>query len=300
MHSLSNSGCQNCGSVENFAPRLQQQQQQQQQQQLQPQAANVNAMVASEPQELLNKMQDACTTSFAPVDQAEDLSHQVLTMIMHDIKSPLSTIQLCLEIVEALSTFTEHDDPVARALIRAQANIERVQRLADDVLMQEKIKSGTIELDAKPISLECVVKDCIDSLTALAHVQNIKIVVADVKTVVFADKIRLGQILQNLLCNAISFSPPGTSVRIACEKQQIDEREHLVISIEDSGPGIPESIRTEIFKAFRQLPNGMERNGTYGLGLAICEMLVSLHKGKIWVKANTGRGCTFCVALPCI
>ncbi len=287
MQSLSNSGCQNCGAVENIST----------QQQL---AAAVNAMVVSEPQVLLNKMQDACTITFAPDDKTEDLSHQVLTMIMHDIKSPLSTIQLCLEIVEALSTFKENDDPVARALTRAQANIERVQRLADDVLMQEKIKSGTIELNAKPISLECVVKDCIDTLTALARVQNIEIAVADVKTVVFADKIRLGQILQNLLCNAISFSPPGSTVRIACTQQRFDDREHLVITVEDNGPGIPESICPEIFKAFHQLPNGMERSGTYGLGLSICEMLVSLHKGRIWVEANTGRGCTFCVALPCI
>lgn len=229
-------------------------------------------------------------------DQNEELN-QIVPMIMHDVKSPLSTIQLCLEIVAAL-TDKHNDEQLARAVARARANAERVQRLADEVLLMEKIKSDTIKLDMAPVTLQTVVLDCADTLTALAEEHNVEIEAHDMDTVVFADRLRLSQILQNLLSNAIRFSPRGSTVRISSEPCTVEERDFIRISVQDRGPGIPEPMIGEIFQAFRQATIGKSRSISYGLGLAICDRLVALQGGRIWVASDEDRGCTFHVELP--
>lgn len=238
-----------------------------------------------------------CILNKEPVVDNTDELNQIVPMIMHDVKSPLSTIQLCLEIVAAL-TDKHNDEQLARAVARARANAERVQKLADEVLLMEKIKSDTIKLEMTPVTLQTVVLDCADTLTALAEEHNVEIEAENMETVVFADRLRLSQILQNLLSNAIRFSPRGSTVRISSESCLVEEREFIRISVQDRGPGIPESMIGEIFQAFRQAGIGKSRSISYGLGLAICDRLVALQGGRIWVESDEDRGCTFHVELP--
>lgn len=226
-----------------------------------------------------------------------DEFNQIVPMIMHDVKSPLSTIQLCLEIVAAL-TDKQNDEQLSRAVARARANAERVQNLADEVLLMEKIKSDTINLNMVPVSLQTVVLDCADTLTALAEEHDVEIEAYGMDTVVIADRLRLSQILQNLLSNAIRFSPRGSSVQISSEPCVVEDRDFIRISVKDQGPGIPKSMIGEIFQAFKQAAIGKSRSISYGLGLAICDRLVALQGGRIWVESDEDRGCTFHVELP--
>lgn len=238
-----------------------------------------------------------CILNTEPIVDNTDELNQIVPMIMHDVKSPLSTIQLCLEIVASLTD--KHDDEqLARAVARARANAERVQKLADEVLLMEKIKSDTISLDMRSVTLQTVVLDCADTLTALAEEHNVNIEAENMDTVVFADRLRLSQILQNLLSNAIRFSPRGSTVRISSEPCVVDGQEFIRISVQDRGPGIPESMIGEIFQAFRQAAIGKSRSISYGLGLAICDRLVALQGGRIWVESDADSGCTFHVELP--
>lgn len=231
------------------------------------------------------------------VPKNNDEFNQIVPMIMHDVKSPLSTIQLCLEIVAAL-TDKQNDEQLSRAVARARANAERVQKLADEVLLMEKIKSDTINLNMVPVALQTVVLDCADTLTALAEEHDVEIEAYGMDTIVIADRLRLSQILQNLLSNAIRFSPRGSSVQISSEPCIVEDRDFIRISVKDHGPGIPESMIGEIFHAFKQAAIGKSRSISYGLGLAICDRLVALQGGRIWVESDEDRGCTFHVELP--
>jgi len=107
------------------------------------------------------------------------------------------------------------------------------------------------------------------------------------------DQGKFKQVLYNLVSNAIKFSPPGSSARL----QARSDEGFLVLSVSDSGPGVPEDDREAVFEEFRQLTDG-ERAGGSGLGLSITRKLVELHGGRIWVEETPGGGATFVVRLP--
>jgi signal transduction histidine kinase len=111
-----------------------------------------------------------------------------------------------------------------------------------------------------------------------------------VDTAVFVDRLRFDQVLINLLSNAQRYSPPAGLISLATRQ----ERDEVIISVTDSGPGVSDDVREMIFEPFYR----GDRSGL-GLGLAIAKSLVELHNGRIWVENGArGQGSTFCVALP--
>jgi signal transduction histidine kinase len=159
------------------------------------------------------------------------------------------------------------------------------------------IESGAIELRTKPIDLTELVKRHTAVNRPVAARKNIRLEL-DVEPglpAIEADPHKIEQVLENLISNAIKFSPRQTAVKVTLRR----EGGGLKIAVTDQGPGIPEDERGKLFQPFSRTsvrPTGGEQSS--GLGLAIARKIVEAHRGRIWLESEVGKGSTFFVTLP--
>jgi PAS domain S-box-containing protein len=229
-------------------------------------------------------------------EQAEEsnrLKSEFLNVISHELRTPL-TIML-----GNLPLLTDPDDlPEADEIADIAKDIEDSGRhllaLINDLLDLSKIEAGKMTINKELLSVATLTQDVITSVKTMAFEKNVMIKTEIDDIEVFADPIRLKQILLNLLGNAVKFTENGFI------KVKIKPMAHQVhFSIEDTGCGIDEQDIPLIFNAFRQSDSSVARraDGT-GLGLAITKKLVELHNGEISVKSQLGKGSVFSFSIP--
>ena len=227
--------------------------------------------------------------------RAEDLRREVMAMVTHDLRTPLMTIGNILDFFNRgiYGTFEDKGKDFLRSAIR---NVDRMTSLITDLLDIEKINSGTVrlELDEVPVA------DCFFAVKEMNEVSagGKKISLNfndDSHCIVMADEERLIRVIQNLVSNAIKFSPPNTAISVsAAAKVGVVE-----IAVADQGPGIAPDEVALVFDRYRQVgTNAKESAMGSGLGLAICKSIVELHGGQISVASELGKGSTFTFTLP--
>jgi two-component system, chemotaxis family, CheB/CheR fusion protein len=218
-----------------------------------------------------------------------------LAILSHELRTPLSSILMSAQLLESLAP----DDP---RVARASAAIERAAhtqaRLIEDLLDISRIVSGKLLLNLGPVELAEVVNDAIDQAQPSAGAKGLTLeaVITRPVGVVYGDPARLQQVVGNLLNNAIKFTPRGGRVDVRLEQLE----EHAVLTVRDTGMGIPAEVLPRLFSTFIQADSSVTRtHGGLGLGLAIVRHLVDAHGGQIEAQsAGPGKGATFRVALP--
>ncbi|GAA4300739.1 hypothetical protein GCM10023163_22870 [Aestuariibaculum suncheonense] len=227
--------------------------------------------------------------------QVDQLKDQFLANTSHELRTPLNGI---IGLSESLK------DGVAGPLsLKAIENLDmivnsgkRLSNLVNDILDFSKLKNNDLQLAIRPVDLYAItdlVLKVSESLIKGKPVQLINSVPKDIN-LVEADENRLQQILFNLIGNAIKFTEKGA---IQIETKQVAEK--MVISVSDTGIGIPEEKFESIFKSFEQVDGSVEREyGGTGLGLSVTRQLVELHGGNIYVASKVGEGSTFTFTLP--
>lgn len=224
--------------------------------------------------------------------EAQRLKAQVLAMVSHDLRTPLSSIRHALEMFEA-GMFGEVSAEGHAVISRADRSAKRMLRLIQDLLEVERINAGTIELDRSKVSCEELIQQSIHTVMELARDQEIALTTKAGDGVVFADSERLVQVLVNLLSNAIKFSPRGSVVEVSA----LSKTDNVEFSITDQGRGIPSGQEEIIFQRFGQAM-AQDASQGLGLGLSICKSLVELHGGTIRVESAGVRGSTFIFTIP--
>ncbi|MCC7531609.1 MAG: PAS domain S-box protein [Candidatus Melainabacteria bacterium] len=225
--------------------------------------------------------------------RAEKLKQEVMAMITHDLRSPLSTINNVLDFFEVLVTGGS-DERGQRYLNMARRNTDRMLTLINDLLDIEKIKSGNMTIEVESFALETCLSSCEGLSAGLAEEIGVKLVFEPTDSVVAADQKLIDRVLSNLVSNAIKFSPKGKTVRVS----SLLDGDFVLIKVEDQGPGIPIDQLESVFERFRQVrAPGAKTKGGSGLGLAICKAIVELHGGKIWVE-STSSGSSFFFTVP--
>ncbi len=199
---------------------------------------------------------------------ASDQRRYLMEMVAHDIRSPLMSSQVSLEVLS-----DERIGPLPPMAVRQvdalTKNIRRVISLTSDLMEIDKL-----------------------ALAELAKKKNITLVNDCQHIDVMADRLRLGQVITNIVTNAIKFSPENQWIRVLATKND----SYLNLSIIDNGPGIPKKHQQRIFEKYAQLENGAGKG--FGLGLAICQVIVQAHDGAIGVTNEPGAGARFWVRLP--
>ena len=168
--------------------------------------------------------------------------------------------------------------------------------LINDVLDFSKIEAGQLTLTVNPYSIKDVIQAVVAGTQSLATEKNLvlKTTIPGDLPSASGDERRIAQVLLNLVGNAIKFTDSG-EVRIDVAAKNGD----LLVSVSDTGPGIPETDRAKIFDEFRQAEGSItQKKGGTGLGLAIAKKIVELHGGKIWVESEVGKGSKFTFTLP--
>ncbi len=220
---------------------------------------------------------------------------EFLAIVSHDLRSPLSVISMCAtELTKACNEkrLTELERQWVDTILRYSASMGR---LISDLLDVERMATGRLELARMPLDLRDLIKESVDSFQIWALKLEIKLtldIAPNSNLVAYVDQERIRQVLDNLISNAMKFTPRGGSVSVRAESDDTAVR----LSITDSGQGIAEEKLPNIFERFYQIKH--EEPGGIGMGLYIAKWIVDGHNGKIWVESKLKCGSTFFFSLP--
>ncbi len=241
----------------------------------------------------LQKARDELTDTNELLKEAQQAQNRFFTNISHEFRTPLTLI---LGPSKQLSNELKDEKTKTKAdLIHRSA--KKLNRLVDELLDISKIESGEMKLNACPVNLVSIVKELAFSFSSLAERKKITFNVNNdnEKIITYLDKDKFDKILSNVLANAFKFTPEGgkIEVRISQNKKKVE------ITISDTGTGIPKNQINKIFDRFYQVDGShtREHEGT-GIGLALTKELVELHKGRIIVESEEGKGSTFRLIFP--
>ncbi|WP_224242336.1 ATP-binding protein [Hyalangium gracile] len=228
--------------------------------------------------------------------EVERLKNEFVSTVSHELRTPLTAILGSLSLLQG--GVVGSIDPQARGLIQiAHANVERLIRLVNDILDIEKIEAGGLELRLGEVDPIQVVSTTVDGIRGMAQMAGVQLVSeVDASLRAWGDFDRVVQVLTNLVSNAIKFSPPQGTVLI---RLAADGEQWVRFSVVDQGRGIAPEQRHKLFGKFQQLDGSDQRQkGGTGLGLAISKAIVELHRGRIGVESQPGKGSTFWFELP--
>ncbi len=227
--------------------------------------------------------------------ELEELRDSLVHMIVHDLRTPLTTIIGALKTI--VNTGYEPElthEFVPMALTSGQTLLEMINTLLD----VNKLESGQMQLELAEVDFNALAELALSQVKTLAHERSQSLTVSLLEQCarpLVADAEKLRRVLINLLGNAMKFTPVGGSIRISSRC----EDEGFVFSVVDNGPGIPEQDRERIFEKFGQasVRNEGHKYST-GLGLTFCKLVAEAHGGRIWVDSTVGKGSAFSVWLP--
>ena len=224
--------------------------------------------------------------------QVEKMKDALLATVSHELRTPLTSIIGYLDLLGTGDTPLNAED--ANYLEIAQRNAVRLQHMVEDLLFLARLDDGAFSLDTGRIDLVDAARDAIASVRPLAEIKRMTLDLdAPAEAHVQADGKRIGQALDNLISNALKFTPAGGNVGVS-----IDVRDDLVLlSVTDSGCGIPESEQDQLFERFFRSSTTTHLPGT-GLGLAIVKAIVETHGGSITCDSTQSSGTTFTFSLP--
>ncbi|MBI1268705.1 MAG: PAS domain S-box protein [Cryomorphaceae bacterium] len=236
------------------------------------------------------------------VSQLKELERKrkdIILMVSHDIRSPLTTIQMCLDYItdDRVEPGSEKSREMAA---RAIGCAESLMVLVNDFLMLEKISEGKISLFLSEFELSELVQECCHAIQPIADRKSIQFEAKGEPVSLVADRKKVGQVIDNLLGNAVKFSPQGSRIVIDFKAESRAESEMICLEVIDQGCGIADDRLSSLFMRFQE-PGKVERGSSegFGFGLSICRSLVEMHNGSIEARNNAdGIGSTFSVFLP--
>jgi PAS domain S-box-containing protein len=226
------------------------------------------------------------------LDQMKD---EFVALVSHELRTPLTSIRGYLELVldgeaGAISDEQRHFLGVV------DRNANRLLTLVGDLLFLAQIEAGKLSLDVGPVDLASIAAESVETARPIAEAKGISLTLATGSVPLFAgDRDRLGQLLDNLVSNAVKFTPAGGKVDVRVTKA----RGSAVLEVRDTGMGIPASEQEHVFESFFRSSRAADEaiQGT-GLGLAISKAIVHAHGGRITLASSEDEGTTFRVALP--
>ena len=212
--------------------------------------------------------------------------------LAHELKTPLTPMLISSQVL-ASELKEEPLLSLARNLSRGASNLN--SRI-DELLDLAKGEIGMLQLKIEPSDALQLLREVAEfvSPVALSRGQSLIMELPDSLPLVGADKVRLRQIVLNLLNNALNYTPEGGRITLRAAQKEAN----LVVEVEDTGPGIAEEGQQHMFEPYHRMEVAGERLSGLGLGLALCRTLVGLHGGQIWLKSSVGKGSTFSFSLP--
>ncbi len=223
----------------------------------------------------------------------ETLKQDFVDMVSHDLRSPLSSMQVALDMI-GQQAYGEISNDAQQEITGARKNLARLLDFVNDLLDFQKLKQGALQLDCDNAHVDGLVKSAVDLVKPALVAKEMKIEAIGEDILLYADSKKIVQMLTNLLANAIHYTPNKGKITVSWSQNS----EAVEIAVTDTGPGIAEEYRKKIFEAFEQTPQAASKGEGTGLGLAICKLICDAHKGSISVESEIGKGSKFIVKIP--
>jgi len=230
--------------------------------------------------------------------EADRLKSQLLSTVSHELHTPLAAIKGFATTL--LDCGDNLDDAEKREFLgEIDAAADRLSHLIDHLLQFSRLESGMLPIAPVPTRIVEVLEGALSHLRIRDPQKRVALDLPANLPMVMADPRRLREVLDNLLDNALKYTPAHSSLWIECVHTAENSVPVVRLTVRDDGPGVPEAMLERIFEPFRQAgdPAGLRNNGA-GLGLAICRRILGAQQGRIWAESVDGGGVAFIVTLP--
>jgi len=210
----------------------------------------------------------------------------------HELKTPLTSLKAFTQVLE--SRFKNSTDTSSHEIItKIDYQVNRIVSMINDMLDVSSLQAGGLNFNIAKFDLNDLVDEIGQNLQQTTKKHRIVIDLAPIG-VIPGDRERIGQVVNNLIANAIKYSPNAIEINVT---SKIEEYK-ITVSVQDHGIGIPAAEQKSIFEKFYRVGNSQKAFQGLGLGLFICYQIVDIHKGKIGVISQEGEGSTFWFSLP--
>jgi signal transduction histidine kinase len=218
----------------------------------------------------------------------EELTHT----LVHDLRSPLTTIAGMLELMEMEEPTSRRREMIQLARASARTMLDLVNAILD----VGRLESGDVPLRRKAVALTPMVEEAVGLQAPLARDRQLTVVsrMQSDPPAAWADPALVARVLQNLVGNAIKFTKPGGKIVVSAGRHG-EDRDMVLIAVKDEGPGVPPEMEDRLFEKFC---TGSQKEKGTGLGLAFCRLAVEAHGGRVWAESQPGHGSTFAFTLP--
>lgn len=225
----------------------------------------------------------------------EKMKDEFISTVSHELRTPLTSLRASLGLISS-GSLDKRPEKQRQMVEMAIGNCDRLVRLVNDILDFDKMERGRLPLRRVPVEAVDLLRRAADVASTPASQMQITFRIEATAGLVLADEDRILQVLNELVANALKFSPPQTMIRLGTQPTSEDE---VCFLIEDQGRGIEPDKLEHIFNRFQQgdASDSRELGGT-GLGLALCRSIVEQHGGRIWAESTPGRGSRFLFTLP--
>ncbi len=239
----------------------------------------------------VGRLADTFNAMLDRLEAGVETQRRLIADASHDLRTPLAVMRSELDVALAAGDLAPD---AAEVLASTAEEVERMSRMVDNLLALAQADQGALELFVRPVDLRDVAESTAATLRPLAAAKGLTIEVTGTAAVVDGDRERLGQVVSNLVDNAVKYTARG-GIRLRAWQEGAEAG----ITVTDSGPGIPPDELTRVFGRFYRTDTARNRTveGS-GLGLAIAEEIVHAHGGRIWADRDAGGGTRVCFALP--
>ncbi len=225
-----------------------------------------------------------------------DIQKEFSSTVSHELRTPLSSIKAAIDIVVSGTAGVPTPEQV-KFLSRAKSNVDRLNRLINDILDLAHLETGNMILKQKMEALNPIIESVAATQESVARAKGLYLnVMLDPQVPdLFIDADKVVQVLNNLIANAIKFTDTGGVMVLS---KVFAKENHVLVSVKDTGCGIKSEDMNRLFEKFQQLGESHRRYEGTGLGLAICREIMRQHGGKIYVESILGQGSSFNFAFP--
>lgn len=227
--------------------------------------------------------------------ESERLRQNLTDMLVHDLRNPITALLGVLDLLGM--TLGDTLSPAHQQLLsNARHSGHTLITLVSEMLDVSKMEAGKLQLVMEPVDLRGLLQESAAAVEGLVQLegQTLRVEAAAGLPPVTCDRHLIGRVIANLLSNAIKHTPAGGTITLHMERRPVE----VIISVTDTGSGIPPEYLGRIFEKFTQAEKDARAHRGTGLGLTFCKMAVEAHGGRIWAESEVGKGSTFSFALP--
>jgi len=241
----------------------------------------------------------------------DKMKDEFISTVSHELRTPLTSLRASLGLIST-GTFEKRPEKRSQMMEMAIDNCDRLVRLVNNILDFDGVRNGRLSLDRQPVEAANLLRRASDVAHAAANQAQINFRIEAREATVLADQERILQVLNELVSNALKFSPPQTTIRLSAKPVEVPANSdsafssplaprtsEICFTVEDQGRGIaPENLES-IFDRFQQGDASDSRDlGGTGLGLALCRSIIEQHGGRLWASSKPGQGSCFFFTLP--